>query len=183
MFGYINQWLPAMTGVLSVATVLGDTAYLPRTGPESLRFRPPPPPPVKQVSVPFPPPFDGPFFAAPAPIALPTPPMPHQPPDVSSLTNDPPLVGPVTNTSFVEFDARDLAVDPVTPPGAELVVSPQMLLKYFANSNKVGTNAAKNAIPPKGMAPLGFMPPYEPVALPAPPAPPPPVKAVSSRSP
>jgi len=183
MFGSINQLMPAITGVLGVATVWADAGYLPRSGPPSLRFREPPPPVVKQVEAPFPPPFLPPFFPAPEPIALPTPPMPQSPPDMTSLTNDPPPPASVTNEPALEFDARDFAIDPAALPGSDMVVSPQMLLKYFALSNNVSTNAGKNTLSARAIAPLGFLPPMVPVAAPTPPQPPPASKATYSTSP
>jgi hypothetical protein len=184
MFGYIHQLLPAMTGVLGVATVWADAGYLPHTGPLPLRFRLPPPPMVRQADAPFPPPFLPPFFPPPTLISLPTPPMPSRPPDTAKTTNAPVLSGAATNGTALEFAAREPVTDPAPATGPEAVLSPQMLLKYFSTSTNASThastNAASNATSLGVVAPFGFIPP--PVTMAAP-TPPPPSKATYSTLP
>jgi hypothetical protein len=165
MLGYINQLLPAMTGILGVATVWAGDGYLPRVGPVPLRFRAPAPVMVNQVSAsvpaPFPPPFLPPYFP-PVPIALPTPPLPTNRLDISTTSNVPPAMLPVTNGPALQFDARE----PETL-GPDAVVSPQMLLKFFSASTNA--NAVSNTAPPEVIAPLRFTPPIVPTSQPAPP--------------
>jgi len=179
MFGSIHQLLPAMAGIMGVATVWADTGYLARTGPLPLRFRDLPPALVKQISAPFPPPFLPPLFPPPVLISLPTPPMPFTPPDTSQTTNDPVLPGAPTNGSALEFNARQLVDDPAPPTGPDVVVSPQMLLKYFATPTNGSPKAVRNAAAMGVIAPLGFNPP--PVTQ-SPPTPPPAGKATYSAS-
>jgi hypothetical protein len=159
MLGYINQLLPAMTGIMGVATVWADAGYLTHAGPLPLRFRVPPPPMVSPASAPvpapFPPPFLPPYFP-PVPIALPTPPMPSSSLDTSMTSNAPPVSIAATNGPALEFDARD-----ATTPDA--VVSAQMLLKYFPTSTNSSatdsTNAPSNDNPFGLVSPLRFNPP------------------------
>jgi hypothetical protein len=181
MFGYIHQLLPAMTGVLGVATVWSDAGYLPRTGPLPLRFHVPPPA-VVQVVAPVPPPFPPPFlppYFPPVPISLPTPPMPPTPPDMSKTTNAPPASVAVTNGPALEFDAREPVTAPTAATSPDAVVSPQMLLKFFTASTNASTNVAGNAASSGAGAPFGFTPPPMTLA----PTPPPTSKATYSTSP
>jgi hypothetical protein len=184
MLGSIHQLLPAMAGVMGVATVWADTGYLARTGPVPLRFMDSPVPIVKQVGAPFPPPFLAPFFPPPVPISLPTPPLPSRPPDTSNVTNDADLLVAATNGPALEFDAREFVSDPGSATAPEPLVSPQMLLKYFttltnasanasANANtNASTNAASSVMSSGMVAPLGFTPPSVTIVMPTPPLPP-----------
>lgn len=169
MLGNINQLLPAMAGVLSVATVWADTGYLARTGPLPLRFRELPPPVARQVNAPFPPPFLPPLFPPPVMVSLPTPPMPATPPDTTQTTNDPVLPGAVTNGAPLEFVAKQLVDDPASPTGPDGIVSPQMLLKYFTTSTNSSPKAVRNPTTMGVIAPLGFTPPTETTLVPTPP--------------
>jgi hypothetical protein len=181
MMECIHQLLPAMAGVMGVATVWADGGYLPHAGPPALRFRDPPPPIVKQVdTASFPPPFLPPFFPPPTLVSLQRPPLPSRPPDAGKSTNDAILPGVATNGAALEFDAREPILDPGSPMSPESIVSPQMLLKYFTNSANASPSMATNATSLRVVAPLGFNPP--PVA-PAAPTPLPPSKPAHSTPP
>jgi|HubBroStandDraft_2_1064218.scaffolds.fasta_scaffold402347_2 hypothetical protein len=169
MLGNIHQLLPAMAGVMGVATVWADTGYLARTGPLPLRFREEPPAIIKHINASFPPPFLPPYFPPPTLISLPTPSMPATPPDTSQATNDPPLPGATTNGAALEFVARRLVDDPAPPAGPDGIVSPQMLLKYFTTSTNGSPKAGRNPVSVGVIAPLGFTPPMaEPGPMPPP---------------
>jgi hypothetical protein len=157
MFGRIHQLLPAVVGVLWVATAWADTGYLPLAGPLPLRFRHLPPPVAKPVIVA--PPTNAPI----ALIALPEPPMLYGPPAPTNATAVLPVT--VTNAPALEFSAGESVVGPSTP-AANAVVLPQMLIHFFTTS----TNAATNATSVGVVTPIGFTPP--PVLAPtlAPPA-------------
>jgi len=182
MFECIHQLLPAMAGVMGVATVWADGGYLPHAGPPALRFRDPPPPIVKQVNTAsFPPPFLPPFFPPPTLVSLERPLMPFRPSNSSKSTNDPVASGVATNGAALEFDAREPVLDPASPTGPDMIVSPQMLLKYFTTSTNASPSLASNATSLRVVAPLGFTPP--PVATVAPTPPPPPSKPAHPTSP
>jgi len=105
--------------------------------------------------------------------------MPPRQPDTSKTTNDLVLPGAATNGPALEFDAREPVTDPAPPTPPDVVVSPQMLLKYFAASTNASTNAATNATSLRVVAPLGFTPPVATAAA----IPPPAGKATHSTSP
>jgi len=134
MLGNFHQLAPAMAGVMGVATVLADTGYLERSGPLPLRFREPSAPIVRHIDAAFPPPFLPPYFPPPNMITMPTTVTPSASPDTSQATNDPPAPIALTNEPPSEFVAKQLVDDPGVAIGADGVVSPRMLLKYFAKS-------------------------------------------------
>ncbi len=172
MFGCFHHLLPAMTGVLGVATVWADGGYLPSAGPLPLRFRVPCAPIVSQVNNSFPPPFLPPLFPPPpgsAPISLTTPPIPASAPDNAIAAKGPAAPGTATNGLALGSDARRFVTGPASATAPDALVSPQMLLKYFTNSASASGNVATNATSLGVIAPLGFTPPPVPTAAPTPP--------------
>jgi hypothetical protein len=139
--------------------VWSDAGYLPQAGPVPLRFRVLPPPVNDQVNAPV-----APAPAPPAPISLPSPPMPSA---LKQTTLVPPIQA-VTNGPALEFNAGETATGSVPVPvnAPEAVISPQMLIKFFT----APTNAVTNATAAGVEAPVGFTPPLVATPPPKPPA-------------
>jgi hypothetical protein len=164
MFGRFRHFLPIAAWAMGIASVwpvvpqseaLPQPGYLPQAGPEPLRFKvivplptaPPSPPPVQPA------------------ISLPSPPIQ---PEAKESSNVPPIKS-LTNGPAIEFNAREPVKEPV-PTTPDTVLSPQMLIKYFA----APTNAPSGNIPAPGtplVSPVGFTPP---LTAPTPAAAPPP---------
>jgi len=143
-------------GFFGVTAIWAATGYLPQAGPVPLRFRPLPQAAAGQISQPVL--LQGPA-AAPLPplsVKLPVPTAPAAPAA--------PVIAPTpaTNPPAVEYDARDFGPGTLPAPQPDLIISPQMLIKYFSPS----TNG--NGV--SGSAPVGFTPPTvaQPRTLPLP---------------
>jgi hypothetical protein len=80
---------------------------------------------------------------------------PEQPESSEAQPAIEPVPMSVTNGPALEYDARNFAPGPAGNQAPEAVVSPQMLIKYFAAS----TNAATNGGGTEVMTPFGFIPP------------------------
>lgn len=142
MSGRAHHLLPAVFGILGIATVWANAGYLPQVGPVPLRFRIPPPLPVNQAAAPLP-----------TPITLPTPPISSSTPETPQAGPEKEIVVPKPGPAVeIEAGAPAFIRPPVVAPDA--VISPQMLIKYFMNS----TNAPTNNAPGVGV-PFGFTPP------------------------
>ncbi|GEM_PF-1775612 len=120
---------------VAVASIWAAPGYLPSVGPAPLRFRAPAPPPsTNAVALPMP--------ANPVPDPAPLATNSAKLPDVPASSSAPvPVVMAATNQPAAIGGS---SVD-------EPIVSPQMLLKYFAKS----TNGVTTGV----IAPIGFTPP------------------------
>lgn len=142
MFGRLRHWAGA--GAVITGLVCGVSAapgYLPAVGPAALRFRPAAPSGTNLVRMALPPPDVSPSTASTASTNTAADTEAKPAPAAATLSSAP-LIFAVTNTPPQPEAA---------PFGAEPLISPQMLLKYFNRS----TNGASSGI----IAPVDFAPP------------------------
>ncbi|HEX4121611.1 MAG TPA: hypothetical protein VH619_13405 [Verrucomicrobiae bacterium] len=146
MFGRLRHLISATAAFFSLAAVVwAGSGYLPAVGPVSLRFRALPEETTLSTNAvtaaPIPPPVSF--------IALP-PEEPSQTNDFDSVPSMPVVVPRVGEP----YTAEAQSPAPQPSPAANPVVSPEMLVKYFA---KPGST---NSSPTAGSSPeVGFMPP------------------------
>ncbi len=152
MFGCLRHILPVAMGFFGVTAIWAAAGYLPQMGPVPLRFRTAPTPATRQFSQLVP--VQG-LPAAPLPQLPVTLPAPAVPAATAAPASAP---APVSKQPAVEYDARDFGAGALPAPRPDLIVSPQMLLKYFMPS----TNGTETT----ALAPVGFTPPT--AALPKP---------------
>jgi hypothetical protein len=89
--------------------------------------------------------------------------MPSAPPEATNAAPakiEKPVA--VTNGPALEFEAREPLTGPTPASPPNVVISPQMLIKYFTTPPPAATNAASVG----AVTPVGFTPP--PVTTPAP---------------
>jgi len=149
MFGRVRQWVIfwaaltglaggvlAATGIGSDPTRIASRGYLPSVGPVPLRIRVPETPSTNLVHMPLPPVEPEPVITATPSeqIAAAKPAPPPRPAAPSPNTNAPVQTEPLG-----------------TPPTADPLISPQMLLKYFSHT----TNGPASGV----VAPMDFTPP------------------------
>lgn len=146
MFGHLRHLVPATTAFLGVAAMVwAGPGYLPTVGPVPLRFRPLPEVPIVSTNASAQAP-------APAPIAFVD--LPEEPGPTNAPGDEPstPVVVP-TGSPYTAEAQSPASSEPSAPP--EPVVSPEMLVKYFAQPAPTTNSATTVGASPQA----GFTPP------------------------
>ena len=149
-------------GFFGVTAIWAAGGYLPQVGPASLRYRPLPQPAARQISQRI-------LFECPAAAPLPPPSVTLPVPTAPAAPATVPV--PVTNPPAVEYDARDFGGAAMRMPRPDLMISPQMLIKYFTpstNGSGTGAGAPVGFTPPTAAPPAPLPPPSHPAAPPTP---------------
>jgi hypothetical protein len=145
MFGHLRHLVPATTAFLGVAAMVwAGPGYLPTVGPVPLRFRPLPQVPVVSTNA---------SAQAPAPAPISFVDLPEEAPQTNTFEEAPST--PVVVPQGSPYTAEAQSPEPQQSAPAEPVISPEMLVKYFAQPSPT-TNSANVA----GQTPqAGFTPP------------------------